>query len=54
VLSWVYATYGPCLYHYLLQRLGNPDLARDAQHDGFVRFLERAADVEDRGVPLAA
>ncbi len=54
MLSWVYETYGPRLYHYLLQRLGDPDRARDAHHDGFVRFLERAADGEDRGVPLAA
>ena len=54
VLSWVYATYSPRLYHYLLQRLGNLDLARDARHGVFIRFIERAADVEDRGVPLAA
>jgi RNA polymerase sigma-70 factor (ECF subfamily) len=54
VLSWVYETYSPRLYHYLLHRLGDPDLARDVQHDVFVRFLERAADFEDRGVPLAA
>ncbi len=54
MLSRVYTTYSPRLYHYLLQRLGDPDRARDAQHDGFVRFRERAADGADRGVPLAA
>ncbi len=54
VLSWVYATYSPRLYHYLLQRLGDPDLARDARHSVFIRFRERAADGEDRGVPLSA
>jgi len=54
VLSWVYDTYGPRLFHYLLRRLGDPDLARDASHDVFVRFLERADTFEDRGVPLIA
>ncbi len=53
-LSWVYETYGPRLFSYLLRRLGDPDLARDAHHDVFVRFLERADTFEDRGVPLIA
>ncbi|WP_232218975.1 RNA polymerase sigma factor [Chloroflexus sp. Y-396-1] len=54
VLSRGYETYSPRLSHYLLQRLGDPDLARDARHSVFIRFRERAADGEDRGVPLAA
>ncbi len=53
-LSWVYETYSPRLFSYLLRRLGDPDLARDAHHDVFVRFLERADTFEDRGVPLIA
>ncbi len=53
-VSWIYETYGPRVYHYLCRRLGDPDLARDAQSEVFVRLLERAAHYEDRGLPLTA
>ncbi|WP_322488040.1 sigma-70 family RNA polymerase sigma factor [Chloroflexus sp.] len=53
-VSWIYETYGPRIYHYLCRRLGDPELARDAHSDVFVRLLERAAHYEDRGLPLTA
>ncbi|RMD79993.1 MAG: sigma-70 family RNA polymerase sigma factor [Chloroflexi bacterium] len=39
-VSLIYETYGPRIYHSLRRRLGDPELARDAHSDVFVRLLE--------------
>ncbi|WP_298817441.1 RNA polymerase sigma factor [uncultured Chloroflexus sp.] len=54
IVSWIYETYGPQVYRYLYRRLGDADLAQDAHGEVFVRLLERAAQYEDRGAPVAA
>ncbi len=54
IVSWIYETYGPRVYHYLCRRLGDAELARDAHSEVFIRLLERATHYEDRGLPLTA
>ncbi|MEF3275104.1 MAG: sigma-70 family RNA polymerase sigma factor [Chloroflexus sp.] len=54
IVSWLYETYGPQVYRYLYRRLGDTDLAQEAQGEVFVRLLERAPQYEDRGAPIAA